>query len=75
MRERVLLMREVPTLRAAFLLDMARSVQLMEHLVARRAGRDSRDFAVRTFTGAVLGVMLSICFHWAENPETDSPSP
>jgi hypothetical protein len=39
--------------------------------VARRTGRDPRDAAVRTFTGAVLGVTVRVFLDAANDPRVD----
>ncbi len=70
-RQRVRLMHTVPALRAAFLDSMTESARRLEDLVARRAGRDPDDPAVRAFAGAVQGVLLAEYFHWQEHPEGD----
>ncbi len=71
MRERMELTRSVPELRAAWLGQLAEGMRMVAVLVAERVGRDPGDFAVRTLAGALLGVMISVMFQWAERPESD----
>jgi AcrR family transcriptional regulator len=58
-RLRLDLVREVPELRAAMLLQFAGTVDLMSGAVAARTGRSADDLAVRAFAGAVVGVALA----------------
>lgn len=71
LRQRVELMQAIPALRAAFLDEMVQAVRTLEDGVAMRSGRDAGDPSVRAFAGAVLGVMISVYLHWADNPEHD----
>jgi AcrR family transcriptional regulator len=57
-RERAALFLSVPELRAAWIGDLAGTIQLFEELIAERLGRRSDDFAARNFAGAVFGVAL-----------------
>ena len=61
-RERTQLVMAVPELRAGTLHAVA---------VAERVGRDPDDVAVRTFTGALLGVWTTVLFRWVEDPGMD----
>lgn len=67
-RDRELLIMSVPHLWAASLRNLTRSMGLVADLVAERTGRAPDDPAVRTFTGAVFGVMLEVMLRWADDP-------
>ena len=70
-RERIALVRSVPELRAATLDEFIKAVQQIADLVAVRVGRRADDFAVRTFAGALMGVMFSVMLAANEDPATD----
>jgi AcrR family transcriptional regulator len=70
-QERQMLAFAVPQLRAAALNQLAQVMQLIADTVATRAGRDPGDPAVRALAGAVLGVLISVQFHWVEHPDMD----
>lgn len=70
-RERVALVRSVPELRAATLDEFIKAVQQIADLVAVRVGRRPDDFAVRTFAGALMGVMFSVMLAATEGSATD----
>ena len=61
----------VPELRARALAQFADTLQATAELIAERAGRSPDDFAVRTFTGAVMGVALAAVLAAAEHPDGD----
>jgi AcrR family transcriptional regulator len=62
---------QVPELWAANLRLVARGVETLAELVARRTGREPQDPAVRTFTGAVLGVSVRVLLDAANDPDSD----
>lgn len=66
--ERDLLMVTVPELWAANLDLITEGMDVLSALVAERVGRDSGDPAVRAFTGAVLGVALTMLLDAAKDP-------
>lgn len=70
-RERMQLVRSVPELRASMLDEFTRTVQQIAELVALRVGRPADDFAVLTFAGALMGVMLSVVLAANNNPAKD----
>jgi AcrR family transcriptional regulator len=70
-RERTALTLAVPELRASSMANLSHNLRMIGELVAERVGRDPDDFAVRTFTGAVFGVWLSVLFDWAEHTDVD----
>ncbi|MGW7433178.1 acyl-CoA-like ligand-binding transcription factor [Streptomyces sp. NPDC054861] len=70
-RERFVLILSEPELWGASLGNIHQTMQLMGEEVAKRAGRDLRDPAVRAYTGAVFGVMLQVSMDWANDPEMD----
>jgi cytochrome P450 len=61
----------VPELRAAMLDGLRATIQLIAEAMAERVGRRPDEFAVRTFAGAVLGVVLASMFAAAEEPDGD----
>ena len=71
LRERVGLLLSVPPLRAALVDQIHGPMRLLALAVAERTGRRLDDPAVRTFTGAMMGVGLSAMFAAAENPNAD----
>ncbi|MGF7235525.1 MAG: TetR family transcriptional regulator [Frankia sp.] len=70
-RDRHVLIWDVPELRAAALENIGQSMRLIADLAARRVGRTADDFAVRTFAGAVFGVVMSVNDLWARQPDSD----
>jgi AcrR family transcriptional regulator len=73
-RERVLLTLSVPALWGANLANLTGTLRMLTDLVAAREGRSVDDIAVRTFSGAVFGVMAEVMFRWAEEPDMDIPA-
>lgn len=71
MWERMTLVRSVPELRASTLDEFIRTVQQIADLVAVRVGRRADDFAVRTFAGALIGVLFSVMLAANEDRATD----
>jgi len=71
MRERIALMSSTPALRAAMLAQFADLVGQVAVLVASRSGGSPTDFAIRNFSGALLGVMMSALFTAVQDPKAD----
>jgi AcrR family transcriptional regulator len=69
--ERSKLIMAVPELRAATLQNLTLTTRMLAEAVAKRVGRDPDDFAVRTFAWTLLGVWMSVLFHWVDHPEVD----
>ncbi len=69
--ERVRLMTEVPELRARMLAQVSEMIQMLAEAVAERVGRQSDDFEVRTFAGALVGVALGIAASSGDDPGDD----
>jgi AcrR family transcriptional regulator len=69
MREAAELNLTVPEIRARIMDELARTIDRMAEVLARRTGRPADDLAVRTYVGAVFGVMLSVL-----SPSTYTPS-
>ena len=69
--ERVRLMTEVPELRARMLAQVSEMLQMLAEAVAERVGRQSDDFEVRTFAGALVGVALGIAASSGDDPGND----
>ncbi|WP_165988148.1 TetR family transcriptional regulator [Streptomyces sp. YIM 98790] len=70
-RDRELLMLTEPELWAASLGNITGSMTMLREQVAKRTGREPDEPAVRSFTGAVMGVMLAVWLEWARHPEMD----
>ncbi|MEV0050695.1 TetR family transcriptional regulator [Saccharopolyspora shandongensis] len=62
----------VPELWVASLGNIKQTQRMLAELVAERAGREPADAAVRSFTGAVFGVLLEVWLRWAEDPDLDA---
>lgn len=73
-RERILLTLSVPALWGANLANLTDTLRMLTDLVATREGRPVDDIAVRTFSGAVFGVMVEVMFRWAREPDMDIPA-
>ncbi|HYA44907.1 MAG TPA: TetR family transcriptional regulator [Acidimicrobiales bacterium] len=71
MRGRSELALGVPELRAAQLDQMVQTFRDVNGLIAERLGKEGDDFAARTLTGAIVGVMIAAMFHWVEHPGSD----
>ncbi len=67
LQERTKLMRMVPELRAKMLDKLTQNLEVLAELTAERIGRSADDIAVRSFAGAVIGVIISVFFHDDEN--------
>jgi len=50
----------VPEIRARTLDELSRTIDVMAGALAKRTGRSADDLAVRTYVGAIFGVMMSI---------------
>ncbi|MEV0698282.1 TetR family transcriptional regulator [Saccharopolyspora sp. NPDC050389] len=62
----------VPELWAASLGNIKQTQHVLAELVAERAGHAPEDAEVRSFTGAVFGVLLEVWLRWAENPDLNA---
>jgi MftR C-terminal domain len=71
LRERVGLLLSVPPLRAALVDQIHGPMRPLAEEVAERKGRRPDDPAVRTLTGAMMGVGLSAMFAAVESPDAD----
>ncbi len=60
-----------PELRAATLNQFADLVDQFAELLSHRAGRSSKDFAIRNMAGALLGVLMASYFAAATDPNAD----
>jgi AcrR family transcriptional regulator len=69
--ERGRLILAVPELRMRMLDQVAEAVQLFAELVARRVGRRTDEFAVRTYAGAMIGAVLSAILTGMDDPQAD----
>ncbi|MGH3376369.1 MAG: TetR family transcriptional regulator [Actinoallomurus sp.] len=73
-RERVMLVMSVPALWGASLDNLSETLRMLIDMTAEREGRAPDDAEVRTFGGAVFGVMLEVMFRWAREPDMDLPA-
>jgi AcrR family transcriptional regulator len=69
--ERDLLLLQVPELWTANLALLGRNLDQLDDLFAARTGRSTDDPAVRTLTGAVLGVGVRVLLEAARTPRLD----
>jgi AcrR family transcriptional regulator len=69
LREAAALNHTVPEIRARIMDELARTIDAMAEALAKRTGRPADDLAVRTYVGAVFGVMLSVL-----SPSTYTPA-
>ena len=69
--ERGRLMLDVPELRMRMLDQLGDGLQLMSELLAKRLGRSADDLAIRTFSGAVLGVLTAAIFTAITKPDAN----
>jgi hypothetical protein len=46
--------------------EFARTIEGIAEALARRAGRNPRDMAVRVMAGAVVGVIMSVTIPWRD---------
>jgi AcrR family transcriptional regulator len=51
---------EVPEIRARAIDEFVRTINQIADTIARRTGRSSADFEVRTMAGAIIGVVMSV---------------
>jgi len=71
LRETTELTLGTPEVRARALDELARTIQVMAEAVAKRAGRDPDDFAVRNLAGAVMGVLMAAALPLMTDPSLD----
>jgi AcrR family transcriptional regulator len=64
---------QVPEIRAKAIDEFTRTMDGIAEALARRVGRDPDDFAVRTLTGAILGVIMSATMPFQETRAQDVP--
>ncbi|WP_158888922.1 TetR/AcrR family transcriptional regulator [Amycolatopsis anabasis] len=69
--ERDVLMVTVPELWAANLGLFAKGREILRDQLAKRAGRDPDDPAVRAVADAMVGIGYGVLFDWAKNPQGD----
>lgn len=69
--ERSRLIFAVPELRMRMLDQFAGLSKLLAELVARRVGRQANDLALRTFAGAMIGVMFAAWYAGSEDPQAN----
>jgi len=67
-QERMMLVKDVPELRAAAMEDHLQSMTLLAGILAERLGRQPDDFAIQVFAGALVGVALATMQATTERP-------
>lgn len=70
-RERIMLAMSVPALWGASLRNLTDALQLVAEMVATREDLAVDHPAVRTFSGAVMGVFIDVMLHWTREPDMD----
>jgi AcrR family transcriptional regulator len=70
-RVREALIMATPELRSRMLDDFGHTIQLIGDLFSERLGRAPDAFAVRVFSGALIGAMLAATFTAIEDPNAD----
>jgi AcrR family transcriptional regulator len=70
-RERMTLAISVPALWGASLRNVTDALRMLAEMVAAREELPVDDPAVRTFSGAVLGVFIDIMLRWPRDPDMD----
>jgi AcrR family transcriptional regulator len=70
-RARHRLVMSVPELRSALLDEFARTITMLTSALAERLGRSADDFAVRTFSGALLGTVTAAVLPVLDDPDAD----
>jgi AcrR family transcriptional regulator len=68
--ERSRLIMSVPALRARAIENLTATIGVLAEPMARRAGLEPGDYAVRTFAGACLGALLVAIFTWIDSDGT-----
>jgi AcrR family transcriptional regulator len=61
----------VPEIRARAFDEFAQSIHMIAEAIAKRAGGDADNFAVRNLAGAVVGVVMSATLAAAQDPGSD----
>ncbi len=69
--ERARLMAAVPELRMRVLDQFVAVIDLLAQMIAKRVGRQADEPAVRTYAGAVTGVLLAALFAGIQEPASD----
>jgi AcrR family transcriptional regulator len=64
------LIRTVPELRARMLDDLVGSIDMLAGIVAKRVGRSPDDMAVRSFSGALIGMIIGVFMAVDDLPAT-----
>ncbi|HLH84811.1 MAG TPA: TetR family transcriptional regulator [Trebonia sp.] len=65
-RETTELMLTVPEIRARAMDEFARTMEVIAEAIAKRAGRSPADLAIRTLSGAIVGVIMSVTMPWSD---------
>lgn len=71
LRDRSVLILDVPEIWGAALVQLTDSMQLMAEMIAERLGRAADDPRVRDLAGAITGLMIGQLRTWAERPDID----
>jgi AcrR family transcriptional regulator len=70
-RERMLLILDVPELRATLMDQFAQNMKVLAAELGARTGRTGNDMAARSLAGAVIGVCVAALFALADSPQSD----
>lgn len=70
-RERMLLILEVPELRATLMDQFAQNMGVLAAELSARTGRDGGGMAMRSLAGAAIGVCLAVLYSLADDPQAD----
>jgi len=70
-RDRITMVASVPEVRARMLDELIRTIQMFSDIIAKREGRPGDDFAVRVYTGAVIGISMAVMLAVLDDPRLD----
>lgn len=65
--QRMLLIRDVPSVRARMAEHTAATSRLLTQVLSERTGRPEDDLELRIVTGAVMSALTEAMYHWIEN--------
>ncbi|MFD9949333.1 hypothetical protein [Nonomuraea sp. NPDC059022] len=54
--------------------SVVKTTQQIQEMLAARSGRPAGDPEMRNITGAIVGVVVSVWFDWAKDPDMDGPA-
>jgi AcrR family transcriptional regulator len=71
MRDRSVMILDVPELWGAALVQLTQTMQMVADLIAERLDRNADEVPVRAMAGALVGVMIAQLSTWATHPDID----